>query len=231
MMWVGIILVAFGGILVLMGRKQSGTRSRLATAKVVPVSQAQAGQIQEFQGVAVTGQALMTPYSKRACVYYRYEVERQTHVRDAQGRVSQRWEKVSNDEQSAPFWLRDASGQISVYPDGAQIEPQPLGEQLVSPGDLVNNRLLQTALNALTGFSTRVREWALLVDANVYVAGSVAAGQQGPIIQRGAGGDFIISYRSEEQYERQLGRSAVGMKVAAAVLAVIGVTLVIVSLT
>jgi hypothetical protein len=220
MLYVGIIVFLLGGLFIFLGQKKKKTQTEMSKTKSVSINQLQPNQQAEIQGTIVVSHPLQTPFSKRDCVYYEYKLERETQTKDSQGRSYIRWERVSENKNSMPFWLQDATGRVAVYPENAQVEAQPLGELFVQQGDILQNQFLKNVVNLLTGYNTKVSESALFTNSPAYVFGYVTQGQQGLAIQKGQGG-FVISYKSEEQVEKSMARSAILLKVLG-VLAIIG---------
>ena len=228
MLYAGIIVFLLGGLFIFLGQKKKKTQAEMSKTKSVPISQLQPNQQVEIQGTVVVGHPLQTPFSKRDCVYYEYKLERETQTKDSQGRSYLRWERVSENKNSMPFWLQDATGKVAVYPENAQVEAQPLGELFVRQGDILQNQFLKNAVNLLTGYNTRVSERALFTNSPAYVFGYVTQGQQGLTIQKGQKG-FIISYKSEEEVEKGMARSSIIFKVLGILVIIGGVAMVIYS--
>lgn len=218
MIYAGVIILIIGAVLFIFAGKRKKTQGEMAKTKSIPINQLREGQPAEIQGIVASSQPMKTPFSKKDCVYYEYELERETQVKDQQGRASLRWETLSQDRRNIPFWIQDKTGQVVVYPEKADIDGQPLGEQFVQAGETLSNPLFRNFVNAISGFRTKVNEEALLVGSLVYVFGNVVRTDQGLAIQKGPG-EYIISYKSEEQVEKAMGRSATAMKV----LGIIGV--------
>lgn len=224
MIYVGIIILVIGIVLIIFAQKKKKTQTELSKTKSLPISQLQPNTKAEIQGTVSTSQPMQTPFSKRDCVYYAYEMEREVQTTDQQGRPQRRWETVSRDKKSIPFRVRDQTGQIAVYPERANIDAQPLGEQFVRPGDSMSNPILQSAVNLLTGYKTRINERALLANMSVYIFGYVIQTNQGLVIQKGEG-DFIISYKSEEEMEKSMVRSANLMTIGGIIAIIAGIAL------
>jgi len=224
----GIIIFLVGAGLFWLSKKQQKTSQTMARAKSVPIDQLQANTQAEIQGTITANQPLQTPFSKRDCVYYEYEVERETRKRDQEGRLHTEWETVSEDKRSVPFMVKDQTGSVAVNPEGATIETEDLGEQLIRRGDIYDNEFLRDVVNAFSETPMRVQEKALLANNPAYIFGYVTEGSEG-LEFKNNGKDFVISHRSEEEVEKSTARSATTMKVLGIIGLVAGVILAIYS--
>jgi hypothetical protein len=225
MLYTGLIVLLLGGVSFFVGKRKHEKKKLLVQTKTVPVGQIQDGQQTIVQGIIESNNPLKTPFTRRDCVYYEYELDREVVTKDKEGRKQRKWEKVSSDKQAAPFLIKDDTGKVAVFPDGASIDAQPLGEKYVRPGDELNNPVLKGVVNILAGQQNKVKEKALLVGSPVYVNGYSRQEENGMTIQNGQG-DFVVSYKSKEQLEKDMGRTAALLKVLGLVgiLAGIGIT-------
>jgi hypothetical protein len=147
---VGIVLVAIGAILYLIGRSQAGklrqmvsvetsTAKELADlARSVRQDLEQLGQtgggfsqVAEVKGVLRADYPLTSEIGKQPCVYYKstvtreyeesyWETDSQTNQRVQRTRRSS--ETVSDNSQRTDFWVEDSTGRIRVDPEGADME-------------------------------------------------------------------------------------------------------------
>ncbi|MFC1662726.1 GIDE domain-containing protein [Patescibacteria group bacterium] len=221
--------MAIGALLIFLAKRKKQTHASLKQTQALTVDKVQPGQIVKIIGTVGSNQSLKTPFTQRDCVYYEYELQRETVTQDNQGREQRRWEKTSSDKQSAPFYIQDSTGQLAVNPQGANIEPQSLGEQIVRPGDELNNPVLKGVVNMLAGHQNKVKEEALLVGGPVYAYGYVGGDQNNMVLQKGQG-DFILSYKSEKQVEKDLARTAGLMKILGYLGIIGGVAVIVYSL-
>lgn len=83
----------------------------------------------EIHGSVLADQYLTTPFSRKKCIYYYYEIEeyRKHTSKDSQGReqTHYRWESVGRGEKRTPFWAKDETGQAYVDPIGATFTIPP----------------------------------------------------------------------------------------------------------
>ncbi|MFH0952478.1 MAG: GIDE domain-containing protein [Patescibacteria group bacterium] len=224
----GIVIGAVGALLLLLGKKQKNVHSKMAQQKAVPVKEVVAGQQVEVEGTVVSDQPLKTPFSQQECVYYEYELEQLTQKRDKDGNMRQSWERVGSDKQSTAFRVQDSSGQVTVNPEGADWDVQSLGEKYVQRGDIMQNSILKSVINAVSNKQTRAKESALLVNGPVYVYGQANEGKGGVAIEKGQG-KFFISHKSEEQVEKSMAHTAGFMKVLGYIGIIGGVAIIVYS--
>ncbi len=76
--------------------------------------------IVELKGTAVPKQLIFSPFSRKACVYYKYRVEeyRKRHSKDG---VKYSWDQIASGEKRISFHLEDDTGRALVMPDKAEI--------------------------------------------------------------------------------------------------------------
>lgn len=221
----GIIVFVVGGLMVFMGKRQKSTQQEMSKTSVIPVKDIQEGAPVEVYGKVIAEQPLLTPFTKRECVYYEYTLERENQTRTTQGNTSRTWDQIASDNQRTHFWIQDASGKIEVNPDRADMDPQDLGEQYVQQAQLQGNSLFANVLNMIgSGVNSRARERALLTNANAYVYGQVVKGANGLVIEKG-NGKFVISHRTESEIEKRKGRSAMMWTVIGIIALIVGIVL------
>ncbi len=225
MIYAGIVCLGLGALIVLIGQRKKKTQTAMMAAKAVPVSQVQPNTQVEVQGTVLCQQPLRTPNSQRECVYYEYKVEREEPQRDARGQTRAVWRTISNDSQRVPFYIQDQSGQIAVYPDQAKIDAQNFGQQDMGTVNITGGLTI-----GMAGYRTRSSEQALVVNGPAYIYGYATEGPNGLVLRKGTG-DFIISYKTEEQMEKSIGRSAMFMKISGIVLILVGIVLVALEFT
>ncbi|WP_433474391.1 GIDE domain-containing protein [Spirillospora sp. CA-142024] len=98
---------------------------------------------------------------------------------------------------SAPFVLRDSSGEATVFPEGLALEPSPDSRFDVIRAD----RLVKTANDfeknprlRRRGAGDRGREeWILPEGSDVYVKGAVERGVDGVVVSKPLSGNFLIT--------------------------------------
>lgn len=230
MIYLGILLLVIGGLMFFFSTRKKKTLQGMASTKSMPIKDVQPNTQVEIQGNITTNQPLLTPFSKRQCVYYSYDLERQVEKRDQQGNVTYNWETISRDEKRVPFIVQDDTGQIMVNPEKATIDSQSLGQQFVNTADIMNNPILSTISSLVNGArQQRVTEKALCTDGPAYIYGYAVQGPQGLFIQNGEN-KMLISYKSEEEMEKSMGRAVTSLKWGGIALGVLGLVLAVYSL-
>ncbi len=168
-------------------------------------------------------------------------------------------ETVASDQRFVPFFVEDASGAVEVHPEGAEVDAERVVERFEPyterEGPMVSfaGETLQLGGGRRT-IGYRHSENILPVDAPVYVLGvaredggigadarpvdepvrALMVGEDGEIGHLPSSGDkerrFLISYRSEEELERELGKMVFWMGVGAIATFVVGIILAGISL-
>lgn len=158
----------------------------------------------EIEGKVVSEKVLTTPYSKLPCVYYRCELqEYRQHYSSGSG-IEGQWETISTDTQRIPFWLKDETGQIPVFPADAEFEiPQKESGYLARDSEENNDELFSTKVG-----DKRYSEYFLSTNENVFVLGTLAIRKDPSIpkgIHRGSNNSlFIISDSSKREVNNAL---------------------------
>ncbi len=72
------------------------------------------------RGRLMDGPPIVSPASKRACVWYRYRVE-ELEIGFQRGSSGSRWTIVDQGESTEVFWLEDDTGRVAIDPEGAEV--------------------------------------------------------------------------------------------------------------
>lgn len=141
-------------------------------------------------------------------------------------------ETVSENESSAPFALRDDTGQVLIHPEGADIDrpekvvdrfEQRTGRDRDDDGGLLSTLLRSGQDSGTLGFQHQ--EWVIRPGARLYVQGEVADRTGALVFERPRDkGAFLVSTRSEEeivQGHERTAKLALAGAIAAAVLGVV----------
>jgi hypothetical protein len=158
----------------------------------------------EIEGKVASEKVLTTPYSKLPCVYYHCELqEYRQHYSSGSGMEGQ-WETISTDTQRIPFWLKDETGQIPVFPADAEFEiPQKESGYLARDSEANNDELFSTKVG-----DKRYNEYYLSTNENVFVLGTLAIRKDPSIpkgIHKGSNNSvFIISDSSKRELNNAL---------------------------
>jgi hypothetical protein len=139
---------------------------------------------------------LTSPVRALACVWYHTRVTRET----GSGK-NRRTETVFTQKIGVPFELEDATGRILVVPDGAEVTGTETCDvevvwRLMTP-DL---KLFLGRIGVHDGYGYRVREWAVLADAETYVLGDVGQVRDEAVDRRRQVADLLQGWlRSPER--------------------------------
>ena len=131
---------------------------------------------------------------------------------DNRPRRVQQTREVSRERSPHPFDLRDATGTVTVLPEGASIDhAQKVYDRFE------DKEGFQIDLGAMSfgaggdviGYQRE--EWVIQPDTQLYVLGGVQSGASGPAVGRPREGRFVISTRSEETLVKSaLRQKAIG---------------------
>src|SRR5690606_32068664 len=178
----------------------------------------------EVQGTAVAGPSgvLRSPLTDTPCVWHRTRVSRKytQWETDSEGRRKQvtKEETVYDSSTHEPFWVRDVSGQVLLYPD----DHRPDGAtRSLSKYEGVHGPLYRRAntqgigLPALSGSTKgyRFQEWVLAEGVPIYALGAATLVHGQPAIRKPSSPPYIISTRSEEEVARRSRLTAAAFSV------------------
>jgi hypothetical protein len=181
--------------------------------------------------------------------------ERREEVRDAHGHIKTTWRKheetLSSNRREAAFWIDDGTGRLRVKPDRnveliksfERFENEG-GHGIGFGGGQLNLSMGRYQLSVGGGhwdpttsrtLGYRFIERLLPVGKPVYAIGEVAAIPDEGLVLRAPTDDqkkrpFVVSPRTEEEIVKSAEKSALFLKVGAALLAVGGLALVVVGL-
>ena len=175
----------------------------------------------ELKGTAESEMPLTGYLSGVRCVMYTWHIEEHWSrtvtetYRDAQGNMKTRtrtesgWKRVADGGESAPFYLKDATGVIRLNPEGAEIQSNTSFDQTLRPGDpLYYGKGPPTSI-ANSTHQRRFHETAIPIHAMLYVMGQAREREDivaAEIAKDKAALMFMISTRSEKQISSGYGR-------------------------
>ncbi|MEK7476092.1 MAG: GIDE domain-containing protein [Candidatus Coatesbacteria bacterium] len=168
LMW-GLVSFGAGFVLYLWGWR--GMRRRwailnLPTSRVRSVAMGTAELIGKARGLETE---LRSPVRQLPCVWYRVRVTRET----GSGK-NRHTETVFAQTLGVPFELEDTTGRILVVPEGAEVTGTETCDVQVVWGLMTPDlSSFLGRIGVLGGSGHRVREWAVLADAETYVLGEV----------------------------------------------------------
>jgi hypothetical protein len=239
-----VVLWVAGGVLLYFRYKTQqkvALMRRTETSSVADVSALAPGTFVEIKGTLRCDSPLTSEMSGRSCAYYSARVVREymEHDRDDDDRPgsNRRSETLAHSEQSVQFTVEDGPGSVLVQPDGADVDAYEVVDRFErnTEGEGSSISFAGATLHLGGGEHTigyRYTEHILPVDAPVYVLGVVREyGEIGAPQLESREQRFIISYRSEEALEQNLGKSAFWLGLVALGLFVFGAVFAAVSVT
>lgn len=117
-------LAAFfvGGFFFYKGLKSLKRKRLIENTPTSKVRSTAVGLVEVFGVATACGANLVSPLSKKECVYYKYVVREKNMLHPIYGFLLNSWRIIGRGESNACFYLRDDTGQILVSPVGADIE-------------------------------------------------------------------------------------------------------------
>jgi len=205
----GIILALTGGVLVYFGYRKTSESNNLS--RYVPAENI--NSIPFEIPVVVTGtvsadQPLLSPVTKKPCVYYDYILERETEKKDDKGNTSWEWQTVGAPEkQTEPFYLQDTSGKLLIKPENCEVNSIYRTQQFLEPGTIDNAKstgmkILSAALNisnTLKGNRERVTEHTIFTGSTLTVFGILTMEGDQKFIQKTQAYPLVLSPLSKAQ--------------------------------
>jgi len=180
----------------------------------------------EVKGQAEAEQPLRSFLAETPAVHYRYRVEEHWRrvetetYRDKDGktrtrtRVRSGWTTVDRAEHMIPFYLRDDTGILLIWPRGAKIEPVSIFSQTVSRGHpLYHGKGPRRGIPDSTG-RRRFSEEAIPLHRPLYIVGKARERSDivAPEIRHDKDADmYLISTRSEEEVHAGFGFAYAGL--------------------
>ncbi len=262
-------MAIFGGILIIIGivlffvQKNYSTKLqsiRSATSSTVADLQRIAseiageigsGNLREYvkvRGIIRCDSPLISELKQEPCVHYSMRVvreyEEQHRTRDSEGKsrteTRRGSETISSNSQSIPFTLEDRTGELTVTPEGGDIDTvQVLNEfRQEGSGGLLSYGLFSLAVSAGIGvggrrtLGYRYTESILPCDREVLIIGT-AADEGGKVTLRKpiqSDKKFIISLKNEEELAKSTANAAQGFFYGMVACFAIGAILVIIGL-
>ena len=204
-------------------------------------------QLAEVKGAGESDRPLTAELSDQPCLWYSMRVEElyeEAYTEtDANGNSVTRTRtgsnSVANNTQSIPFLLRDESGTVLVYPEGAKIEGRKVVDRHEpannGPGISFGNFSMSLTPNhgrRITGY--RYHEEILPVGERLYVIGEACDRDDGKLAlrkPREKGKPFIVSIRSEEEIAKGLQTTASVKKWVGLGLIAIGIIVIVAGIT
>lgn len=223
----GIIIFIIGIVLIWLAKNQKKLKEITKAGIKVAIKDIKIGMPVEIYGTIESAEPLETPFSQRPCVYYEYELERREESPENPGQYI--WRRVAQDSSSTPFYVKDETERVKVYPEGAKIEAPQLTERFVEPKSVSSNPVIQGLLSIIQNYPTRVREKALAVNSPVYILGEAMPMEKEMVIQKGRS-TLLISYKTEQEVQKELERNVTVMATLGILGLIAGIVLIVVGL-
>jgi hypothetical protein len=193
-----------------------------ATSKAADVASLAPGTVVEVKGNLRCQSPLTAEFSKRQCVYFLAEINREEvyYERDSQGRSQRRTRNVNihTNKQFAPCVIEDGSGQVGLKLEGADIEGEQVVNRRESEPQGVGGVLMSLAAGRRDVDLVHT-ETILAPGIPLYVLGEV---QPDRSVGKPAAGSvnkiFVVSRKSEEERNKSLTSTMFWLLVAAIVL-------------
>lgn len=194
----------------------------------------------EIKGIIECDEPLSAPLSGTSCVAYRqvvsreYEEERtEMNQGKRETKVQRSSETVEDNDQRVKFWVRDATGRTLVDPIEARIDMKETGERYQSAEEAESDpsifaRVTTGTANRRT-LGYRTRELTLGMGVEVYILGYAVDFQGQPMVARSRDkeGDFLISWKSEQELQRSAESSSRNFEIASYVVGALGLLLIV----
>jgi hypothetical protein len=185
----------------------------------------------ELHGILRCKNPVQSYLAELPCAYYRYSVQeewRRTVVeRDSKGNTRTRtesgWNEVASGSRMTCFDLEDETGQIQIWPDGAEIEPASAMSRTCGPHDPMYYDKGPAGAIANSTHTRRFTEDILPLDRLIFVVGQSrerADRVEPEIAHHRDAPRFLISVRQEEQIISSHGWTEFGALIFGAVLCV-----------
>lgn len=199
----------------------------------------------KVSGEIVCDRPLTAPLSQQPCVYYRMSVQReyeeQVTVRDSEGKSHQETrrssETMSSNQQSVPFLLQDASGQIEVNLDDTSPETITVVDEFQAEqrGGLISYGGFSLAIgNSMGGRHTlgyRYNEVLLPLHRQATIVANVVDQGSRLVLQKPTEGEkhFIVSLKTAEEITKAAQEQAKILRLVMLGSIVLGIILMIIS--
>jgi len=223
----GIIILIIGIILIIIAKSQKKIREAVSAGVKVSIKDIKPGIPIEIFGTVESAEPLKTPFGKRPCIYYEYELERGEESTENPSQYV--WRRIAQDSASIPFYAKDDTGRVMIYPEGAGIEAPKVSEKFVGPESLADNPVTGGLISIIQNAPSRVREKALLVNSPVYVLGEAMPLEKEMVIQKGRS-PFLISYKTEQEVQKELEKNITVLATLGILGLIAGIVLIVVGL-
>jgi hypothetical protein len=196
----------------------------------------------EVIGTVECDEPLVAPLSQQPCVIYVHTIIREReeeHTVQQQGgmyasstgvgsgvqkEIREVRERMPNESQCVPFWVRDSTGRTLVLPEGAEFDLAKMTDHFESSESWMYSGSRNRTLGHLR------TEYALVIGSPCYVLGCAIDRNERTAVTRhprDRSKKFLISYRSEEQLTRRTGMLALASLVTGVLAGLVGIVLIL----
>ena len=228
-----IFLVAGGELLYF------GSRNKQKAALMGQTETSGAAEVSGLMPGTLRGTSHDREMAGEGCAFYSSKVVREYLERDYDdddvGGSDRRSEVVAQNEQFAPFSVEDGTGSVAVNAEGAEVDAKQVVNRFErntgseGPSISLGGATIQLGGGERT-LGYRYTESIVLVDASVYVLGTVQEGGGIGAPPEDKGHRFVVSHRSEEALGQSLGKTVLWLGVGAIGAIVVGVILLVVGI-
>ena len=240
MLVIGLVLLVVGAALLFFGRRTQAKTNLMQSVATMTASQLPSllsGEMVEVKGTTQCAAPLTAEYANKPCVWYSASVVREyeKQERDSKGNVqtNRTSETISSNSQSTPFMVEDATGQVEVNLDGAEIDAPMILDRFEDHKSNSGPSISFQGVSITAGdddhtLGYRYQVRALEVAKPVYVLGvyredgTIGAPPPGSKTRK-----FIVSHRTEEELRSSWGKQAFWLGTTAAGSFIIGGVLVV----
>jgi E3 Ubiquitin ligase len=233
----GIVATSGGVILFFLGIRKNNESNTLS--KYVPADTI--NSIPFGIPVVVTGQVtadqpLISPVTKKTCVYYEYTLEKEVEHKDNNGNTSWRWQQMGSPEkQTTPFYLQNQSGKILIKPENCEVNGIYKTQQFLQPGTIQDNtslsmKLLTSVIKAAdtaAGNRERITEYLIETGATLNAFGTATMEGNQKFMQRTNTYPLVLSPLSKDQLVGEEKKFAYILYALAAGLTLVGLFLIL----
>jgi hypothetical protein len=224
-----VLLIAFAFFW--WGRSSMNKAKRIEDTPTTPVRNVAEGFVEVKGKVKNLRQLLMSPLTKKPCVYYRFHVEE--HVQ--RGKNSY-WKTVVDDKQDCGTLVEDASQAsilVNLMASNLMLKPDNHARSgFLKDASIDLEETLAAYGRSSKGFifnkNMRYTETMLEVGDEIYVLGTAQRAGDGLIIDKG-NDLFIVSDQSEEQLTKSFHNKKLGGFITAGILGAGGLFLCVMS--
>jgi hypothetical protein len=233
----GFIIALASGTFLYIGFRKTGESNNLS--RYVPADTINSIPFEVpvvITGTVTADQPLISPVTKKTCVYYEYILEKETERKDNKGMTSWEWEAVGSPERQAmPFYLQDTSGKILIKPEDCEVTGIYRTQQFLQPGTVLNvkstgMKILEAALdmtNPVQGNRERVTENTIFTGSALNVFGILTMEGEQKFIQQTQDYPMVLSPLSKDQLVKSERKNAYLFYALAAGLLIIGMIIIL----